>query len=176
TTAWSALSTKTSPTPTRNATSTRSQIDATPAITVPARAAMTRKRANCPVAMSLRRSTRSTTAPPISPKTSHGSHTAADTAATGRGREVIAAASSGSAVTRIPSPSCDTADAVQKRRNLGPSEGALNDPARQRRSGERGHGVLWDAVDVGHRVGDQRRHTRSGEHDPNQVQGIGGGD
>ena len=115
---YSALSTKTSPAPTRRATTTSRAMDSISASTAIASAANSSVRASWTFVMSALRSTRSMMAPPRGPNRSQGSHTAPPTTATARGSLVIETASRGRAVTRIPSPTCETAEPAQNRQNV----------------------------------------------------------
>lgn len=73
------------------------------------------------VHITLRRSCRSTTAPPSSPNSGQGRYPATNTRAMARGSVLRPAASSGKATYRNPSPKVDTADADHRVQNGRPS-------------------------------------------------------
>ena len=115
--ACAALSNIVSPVPSAKATRHSSQIDARSVAMATASRPTTPKRKRSVYAMIRRRSSRSTSAPLNNANRAHGRPAATDTAAIGSGSRVRLAASSGMAAVRTPSPSVETAAAVQMRQN-----------------------------------------------------------
>ncbi len=135
--AWLAERKITSPALMTNSTASSNAIPARPVSIALARTLITATRTQSIVTISRRRSTRSTSTPPGSANSSHGSHATPNVADTISGFLVCAATNSGAAIVARPLPSADAVLAVHSFANCQPRGSATFSDATAARGSQR---------------------------------------